>query len=111
MDAQLQALADSQGKWSKTGDRLKSDFQGTRWATFGISIAGALLAAIASQVNDPLRQWLAGISAVLFAILSFLTARRLGADRPMAWVRARAAAEALKREAYTYAAKAAPYED
>jgi len=111
MDAQLQALADSQGKWSQTADRLKSAVQSTRWATFGFSIAGALLAAIASQVDNPLRQELAGASAVLFAIVSFVSARRLGADPSMAWVRARAAAEALKREAYTYAAQAAPYED
>jgi SMODS and SLOG-associating 2TM effector domain 1/Protein of unknown function (DUF4231) len=111
MDAQLQALAESQGKWSRTADRLKSGFQGTRWATFGFSITGALLAAIASQVDDPLRGWLAATSAVLFAVVSFVTARRLGADQAMAWVRARAAAEALKREAYTYAAQAAPYDD
>ena len=48
--------------------------------------------------------------AVLLAAGTFLTRRLMGQENILAWARARAAAEALKREGYKCAAKAAPYE-
>ena len=107
----LQILAESQGRWSKTADRLKSDYQNARRLVLWLSVTGALLAAIAGQRDGFDRHLLAGLSATAFAVVSLVAARRLGPDRAMAWVRARAAAEALKREAYTFAARAAPYDD
>ena len=49
--------------------------------------------------------------AVLLAIVSFVTSRLLGATHITNWLRARTASEALKREAYRYAASAKPYDD
>jgi hypothetical protein len=111
MDKNLQAVAGSQGRWSATANRLKTTYERVRSITFVLSIVGALLAAVASQMNGRIRLTLAISGAVLFAVVSFLTARFLGAAQSLAWVRARAASEALKREAYKYAAQAAPYDD
>ena len=106
----LQLTAKQQAIWSKTANGLKVKYEGTRTYTFVFLILGALMAMIASQRPEgQSRLYLAGISSVLFAMVSFLTARSLGREHALAWVRARAAAEALKREAYKYAAGAAPY--
>jgi len=87
-----------------------------------LSILGAMLAALASQmgarnpgaatalVDDP-RAWVAIAAAICLAFATFFTQRLLGTDHVTAWIRARAIAEALKREAYKYAAGAAPYDD
>jgi conflict system pore-forming effector with SLATT domain/uncharacterized protein DUF4231 len=76
-----------------------------------LSILGALLAAIASQLNDPPRLYFAIAGAVLLAVVSFVTSRLLGSTQITSWLRARTASEALKREAYRYAASAKPYDD
>jgi hypothetical protein len=112
MDKQLQALAESQGRWSATADTLRKAYGNARVAVFGLSIAAALLAAISSQQPEgTARTALAVISAVCLAIVSFLTARLLDTRHATAWVRARAASEALKREGYKSAVRAAPYDD
>jgi hypothetical protein len=77
---------------------------------FGCSILGAAVAASASQTQGTTRTVLATIGALSLAWVSFLTARRLGEDRALAWVRARGAAEALKREAHLYCSGASPYD-
>ena len=66
---------------------------------------------IASQLPEGRsRLTFAVASTLLFAIASFVTARMLGQERTLAWVRTRATAEALKREAFKYAAHATPYD-
>jgi hypothetical protein len=57
------------------------------------------------------RVGLATASAVFLAIVGFLTSRFLGGQNASNWIYARAASEALKRAAYTYAAQAAPYDN
>jgi hypothetical protein len=111
MDKQLEAVAESQSKWSATADALEKTYERTRMIVFVLSTLGALLAAISSQQDGQPRTTLAIVSAVCFAVVSFLTARLLGSRHAQALVRARAASEAMKREAYKYAAQAAPYDD
>ena len=111
MDKQLEAVADSQGKLSATADSLKKTYERMRSAAFALSILGALLAALASQNDGDVRRSLALASTVMFAIMTFITARFLSAGRAQRWVRVRAASEALKREAYKCASRAAPYDD
>ena len=111
MDKQLQMVAESQAAWSATANELKARYERTRWQILLLSIGGALLAATASQLEGKIRVYLAIVSAVLLALVSFLTARRLGGQHAIEWARIRAASEALKREAYKYAACAAPYDD
>jgi len=107
----LAETADRQSLWSSTAHVLKRRVEIARWTTFAFSILGALLAAIASQLNDPPRMYFAVAGAVFLAVVAFVTSRLLGGLQITNWVRARAASEALKREAYRYAASVTPYHD
>jgi SMODS and SLOG-associating 2TM effector domain 1/Protein of unknown function (DUF4231) len=109
--AELAETADRQALWSTTASTLKRRVETARWLTFAFSILGALLAAIASQLNDPSRLYFAIAGAVFLAVVSFVTSRLLGSTQITSWLRARTASEALKREAYRYAASAKPYDD
>lgn len=118
--AVLDTVADRQAEWSATANELKATIDRARTLVFALSIAGAVLAAIASQMNDPApgtalagnhRAWVAILAALSLAIGTFFSQRLLGAGQVTAWVRARALAEALKREAYKFATGAAPYND
>src|SRR5262249_55532320 len=107
----LAETANRQSLWSSTASVLKRRVQLARWVTFAFSILGALLASIASQLNDAPRMYFAVAAAVLLAVVSFVTSRLLGGFQVASWTRARTASEALKREAYKYAASVAPYDD
>jgi SMODS and SLOG-associating 2TM effector domain 1/Protein of unknown function (DUF4231) len=105
-------MASRQGVWSVTADNLKRNLARARWVTFCLSVLGALLAAIASQIPSKAPRFYIAIgSALLLAVVSFLTGRLMGSEHISAWVRARAASEALKREAFKFAARAAPYDE
>jgi hypothetical protein len=109
---QLEVTARRQASWSITADRLKARLDGVRWAVFGLSVLGAVLATIASQLpGGQARSWTAIASAIALALTTFLTSRLGSATHVSGWVRARAAAEALKREAFKFASAAAPYDD
>jgi hypothetical protein len=118
--AVLDTVADRQAEWSATANELKSTIDHARTMVFLLSITGAVLAAVASQMNDPApgvtlagnhRAWVAILAALALAIGTFFSQRLLGAGQVTAWVRARAISEALKREAYKFATGAAPYND
>jgi len=109
-------VADRAVTWSETADRLKHRLDLVRWIVFGLSIAGALAAAIASQLSSggpttSIHSIFAAIGTVFLATGTFVSSRFLRENDLQAWVRARAAAEALKREAFKYAARAKPYDD
>lgn len=109
----LQLVAERQGIWSATATLLKAQYDRARSLVFTLSIGGAILATIASQLEqkDPARQPIALTAALCFAIVTFITARALGAQSSTLWLRARAASEALKKEGFRYAARAEPYDD
>lgn len=108
----LDNVADAQANWSTTANRLKSSTVIARNTAFGLSIGGALLTAIASQLQDGnTRLGFAVAGAILLGCVSFLSMRLLNAERIGQWTRARSAAEALKREAFKFAASASPYAD
>ena len=111
MSNPLETIAESQGQWSATASTRKSSFERIRAFVFALSILAALLAAVASQRPEPQRKYLAVASAMSMAVVTFLSGRLLSLQRSQIWVRARAASEALKREAFKFAAQAAPYED
>jgi hypothetical protein len=109
---ELTETANRQSLWSKTANALKKNVDLGRWSTFILSISGALLATIASQLDQPRpRLYVAIAGAVVLAMMSFLSARLLGGSHVSNWVRARAASESLKRAAFKYAVLAAPYND
>ena len=110
----LKAVAARQAIWSSTANALKRTLDRTRWITFVLSGIAALLAAIASQIpgeHQHLRLSLAIASAVLLGAVSFVSSRLMTGSKVGDWTRARTASEALKREAYKCAARAAPYDD
>ena len=104
----LEETADRQSLWDNTADVLKRRVEIARWVTFAFSILGALLSAIASQLNDPPRIYFAIAGAVLLGVVGFVTSR---GPQVTNWLRARTASEALKRETYKYATSVTPYDD
>ena len=116
----LDTVADRQAGWSVTANKLKAGLDRARWAVFIFSVLGALLATLASQLGPPVgatlgaaadpRTWLAIAGAHSLATATFFTQRLLGQEHITGWVRARAISEALKREAYKFAAGATPYD-
>jgi hypothetical protein len=119
--AVLDTVADRQAGWSVTANKLKAGIDWARWAVFIFSVLGAFLATLASQFGPPVganpgasaadpRTWLAIAGALSLATATFFTQRLLGQQHITGWVRARAISEALKREAYKFAAGAAPYD-
>jgi hypothetical protein len=106
----LQTIGMRQASWSTTANRLKATLDRVRRAGFALSILGAALATLASQSEGGPRRALAIAGAVALAITAFFTARLGSAQQVSGWVRARAAAEALKRDAFKFAAGAAPYD-
>jgi hypothetical protein len=119
MSADLELVAKRAATWSETANQLKTQLDLVRWLVFALSIAGALAAAIASQILPEIgaanalpksHAVFATLGAVLLAAAAFLSNRLLRETDVQAWVRARAAAEALKREAFRSAARARPYD-
>jgi conflict system pore-forming effector with SLATT domain/uncharacterized protein DUF4231 len=116
MSAQLDLVAKRAATWSQSANRLKKRIDFVRWLVFALAIIGALLAAVASQTQETqeaqaLHGALTAFGTVLLAAGTFISARLLKDTELAAWVRMRAAAEALKREAFKYAAGARPYDD
>jgi len=115
----LDTIADRQAQWSETANQLKSTIDNARWAVFVLSILGALAATIAGQMSpadtaaltSSPRTWVAIVGVVCLAAATFFTSRLLGTAHVTDWVRARAIAESLKREAFKFAAGAAPYDN
>ena len=111
MSTALEVVAQSQGLWSETANLMKARYERARGVVFTLSTGAALLAALSSQLDGRPRQVLAILSTVCMGIVAFVTARMLDASHSQGWVRARAAAEALKQHAYRRAARAVPYDD
>ena len=108
----LEEIAERQSSWSATANALEQRLRVARWLTFSFSIAGALLAAIASQLDQAQsRLYFAIAGSIVLAVVSFLSARSLGGTQLTNWIRARAASEALKAIAFEYASGASPYND
>ncbi|WPP04224.1 DUF4231 domain-containing protein [Methylocella tundrae] len=109
----LIATAQRAADWSATADKLKNGVVRARQIVFALSILGATAATIAGQMpsTGSLRTIFATFGAVALAIAAFVSGRSLRAAQIAPWVRVRAAAEALKREAFRFAASAAPYSD
>lgn len=111
MDA-LANIASRAAEWSASADRLKSGLVTARWSVFILLVIGVMTTSTAGQlVNADTERSVAVIGAVALALSAFLAARLQSTQRMTAWTRARAAAEALKRQAFVFAAGAAPYDD
>jgi len=108
----LELISKRQASWSTTANQLKATLDRVRSITFALSIGGAVLASVASQQDgETVRRGFAIAGAIALAVATFLAARLAAAAQVAAWTRARAVAEALKREAFKFAVRAAPYDD
>jgi uncharacterized membrane protein len=108
----LESVAERQAVWSETANALKLTTDRARYSSFIASILGALFATSAAQkIDADVAIYLAVLSAVSLACVTFVTARWLNKDILDRHLRARMASEALKREAFLYATQVGPYHD
>src|SRR5690349_13242599 len=103
----LDHVAQRAACWSVAADRLQATQGKARNAAFALAVLGALGAAIASQIPDKgayerWHFWIAMLGAACLAVVTLVTKQYLGSSKTLAWVRARAASEALKREAFRF---------
>ncbi|HEV3468612.1 MAG TPA: DUF4231 domain-containing protein [Pyrinomonadaceae bacterium] len=114
--------------WDNTSVKLRGGLSFWRRLTLVLAVLGALAATLSTQPfvtglaggeQPPAGEagwlsytpWALGIlSAVFLALTAFFTQKVLNPEQEAQWVRARAAAEAFKREAYLLAAHAPPYD-
>jgi conflict system pore-forming effector with SLATT domain/uncharacterized protein DUF4231 len=109
----LAATANRAAQWTATAGHLKTRLSRARVTTFCLTIFGATAATIAGQIpgEGTLRNSFVAVGTVALALATFVAARLLTTERVGSWAKVRAAAEALKREAFRYAARARPYDD
>lgn len=100
-----------QSIWSQTANRLKRDLTRSRVATLALTIAGAVLATLGTQVTavgTPAGKGLLWAAAVAVGLVPVIRPR-FGRQAVEVWVRARSASESLKEQVYTYLAEVGPY--
>jgi ABC-type multidrug transport system fused ATPase/permease subunit len=102
-----------QSVWSQTADRLKRDLTRWRVAALALTVAGALLATLGTQlqgVNATMGKTLVWAGAIAVGLVPLLRTLQ-GPSAVEAWTRARSASESLKEQIYTYLAGVTPYRD
>ncbi len=100
-----------QSIWSQTANRLKADLTRSRAVALALTIAGAVLATLGSQVatvSTPAGKALLWAAAVAVGFVPVIRPR-FGRQAVELWARARSASESLKEQVYTYLAAVSPY--
>lgn len=110
----LESVALEQRRWSSTAFSLKD----SNWARFqlmaALTIAGAILEAVALQTHAsyPAVSQLAGYAgAAALVLVLVVRTKGLQRERAQAWVLAEAAGESLLSEMYRYRTSCSPYSD
>ena len=112
--AAAEAVWSQQSVWSQAANRRKAAIGRSRAAALWLTIAGAVLAALATQLTPLDGGWagagrgLALAAAVAVGLVPLLQGQ-LGKRAVADWTRARSVAETLKSEVVTYLAGVAPY--
>ncbi|MEW6339060.1 MAG: DUF4231 domain-containing protein [Paraburkholderia sp.] len=102
--------------WAMRAAGIRSNLDRWRLITLGLTVGGALVATLASQLpsgaNDVLSvaRVLSLVSAASMAAASWTARTMLDPMREKQWIRARALAERAKSESYRYATHSAPYD-
>jgi hypothetical protein len=110
----LETVALDQARWTLTADRLKLGLEKARERIIGLSIMGALLAALTAQMHaaHPVAAEAAGYAAAMaLALVVVIRAQGLSRQRVQAWVVAMAASQSLRSEMYLYRTSSGPYGD
>src|SRR5215208_5188411 len=106
--------------WDETSVRHRKSLSSWRLRVLLLGVAAAVLGAASDPRALPWpegwptwgvpRSAFGAAGGVLLGLAAFLTRELLGPEREGRWLRARAAAEAFKREGYLLAAAAPPYD-
>ena len=106
--------------WTETAVKHQKSLSVWRRCVLLLGVAAAVLGAVSDPRALPWpagwptwgvsRAWFGVAGGVLLGAAAFLTRELLGPEREGRWLRARAAAEAFKREGYLLAAGAPPYD-
>ncbi len=110
----LETVALDQERWRLTTDRLKFRNYIVFRRMVVLTLAGAVLEAIALQLHTlyPVVSEVAGYAGVVaLALAVVMRARGFRSERVQAWVLAKAASQALKSEMYRYRTSSGPYSD
>jgi len=99
--------------WSATSRQKKKDIFIWRFRVLVLTVLGALLGTLSSQIAglQSSVSWIIGIAAgALIAIATYLGQETLKPDQERFWIRARSLAEALKAEVFLFRTGAPPYD-
>lgn len=112
MMTNLEAVALEHKRWLLTDKKLKLNLERARYTILGLSVAGAMLMALAAQLQVlyPAASQLAGYAAALVLVLVVVVrAQGLSEKLVQAWVLASAAAQSLASEIFRYRTSTGPY--
>jgi protein-S-isoprenylcysteine O-methyltransferase Ste14 len=115
-DAALKQMWTKYRGWSARAREVRKDIDRGRWWTLILSIAAAVLATLAAQLKPYLGdtsmvpQVISGASAVIMAVVAYLSRLLLDSAAEQRWIRSRALAEAAKAESFKYVMKVPPYD-
>jgi hypothetical protein len=99
-------------QWSVTADRIKDKINGARAVVLILGSCGAVLETLSTQVHYyNTQKFYAWLGAAFLGFIPLIYYRILTKENTQAWIRTRSASEGLKKEVYSFAAKAAPYDN
>ena len=114
--AQAQALEYAWGEhrvWAATARQNKKEISAWRLWVLVLTILGALLGTMSSQISGisaPASWIIGGVGGGLIALATYLGREILKPDQERLWVRARSLAEALRAETFLFRTGTAPYD-
>ncbi|WP_035514012.1 DUF4231 domain-containing protein [Paraburkholderia nodosa] len=117
MDSALDLMWEKYRSWAMCASTLRAELDRWRFITLLLTVAGAVLATLASQLpgwmanTGSIARILSAISAVSMALASWSANTMIDPTREKNWIRARALAERAKSEGYRYATRTTPYDD
>lgn len=103
--------------WAATARAYRAKLSRWRRVVLALGIAGGVVGVLSSQqwipwggLWPPLPKALGAAGGILLGLAAYFSKEILSPDGEGRWIRARAAAEAFKREAYLLLARAPPYD-
>ena len=115
-DAALKEMWAKYRGWSERARAVRKEIDDGRWWTLVLSITGAILATLATQIKlfygeaSLAPQVISGAGAITMAIVAFISRQLLDPSTEQRWIRSRSLAESAKAESFKYATKVAPYD-
>jgi protein-S-isoprenylcysteine O-methyltransferase Ste14 len=115
-DAALKEMWAKYRGWAARAREVKDGIDRGRWWTLILSVAAAILATLSSQVKphfgaaSVVPQVITGASAVIMAVVAYISHLLLDSAAEQRWIRSRALAETAKAESFKYVTKVPPYD-